>query len=174
MHKQKACQNCGVTYTPSGPAQKYCGECQLTIKRSVRNAWHNARRRNAGVKVGSGSVTGDSASNYKHGKSVFDRWARERKAELNYCEECGISLSQATRWGWIGHHIDHNNMNNAKSNLKILCKRCHQIEHKCWKHFFEGVTTIPKGSSADNSTKRTPSHVDDDIVCSLQECKANT
>ena len=86
MHKQKACQNCGVTYTPSGPAQKYCGECQLTTKRSVRNAWHNARRRNAGVKVGSGSVTGDSASNYKHGKSVFDRWARERKAELNYCE----------------------------------------------------------------------------------------
>lgn len=151
-HKSKIiCVNCSTEFTPTGPAQKYCQSCGPIIKRQVRNAWFGAKRRAAGKKVGSGSVKGEKASCYKHGKSVFDRYARERKEELQHCEECGKDLSTASRWGWVGHHIDHNPMNNVYSNLKILCKRCHQVEHKCWENFFEGATTIPKGSRADNS-----------------------
>ena len=101
-----------------------------------------------GVKEGSGSVKGQQASFYKHGKSVFDRYARERKQELNACEECGKDLTTVNRWSWVGHHIDHNQLNNIYSNLKILCKSCHQKEHRCWENFFEGATTIPQGSRA--------------------------
>jgi len=148
--KPKACQQCGVEFIPTGRAQKYCGGCRIVVKRQVRNLWFNNKRRAAGKKVGSGSIKGESASFYKHGKSVFDRYARERKAELNICEECHKDLTDVNRWSWVGHHKDHNPLNNAYSNLKILCKRCHQIEHKCWENFFEGATTISKESRADN------------------------
>ena len=149
--KSKTCQRCSVLFTPTGRAQKYCQVCGPRIKLQVRNLWFNFRRRSEGKKIGSGSVKGEDASNFKHGKSVFDRYARERKSELNRCEQCDKDLTTANRWQWVGHHIDHNPSNNVYSNLKILCKRCHQIEHKCWERFFEGATTISKESRADNS-----------------------
>jgi hypothetical protein len=149
--ESKTCVECGENYLPSGKAQLYCADCGLKIKRIKRNKWFNNQRRIKGKKIGSGSIKGEQASFYKHGKSVFDRYARERKEQLQHCEECNKNLVDASRWGWVGHHIDHNPMNNVITNLKILCKRCHQIEHKCWENFFEGATTISKESRADNS-----------------------
>jgi hypothetical protein len=149
--KPKACQCCSVEFVPTGRAQKYCVNCSIQVKRQIRNLWFSNKRRAEGKKIGSGSVKGEGASFYKHGKSVFDRYARERKAELNTCEECAKDLTSVSRWSWVGHHKDHNPFNNTYSNLKILCKRCHQIEHKCWENFFEGATTISKESRADNS-----------------------
>lgn len=50
------------------------------------------------------------------------------------------------------HHKDHNRKNNREENFELLCKRCHQVEHECWKNlpngYREGATTIPKGSTA--------------------------
>ena len=42
---------------------------------------------------------------------------------------------------WTTHHRDHNHQNNPKDgqNWELLCKRCHQVEHKCWLAF--GTTT---------------------------------
>ena len=152
QHKSKTlCVQCNNEYQPTGRAQKYCSSCGPLIKRVKRNEWFSMKRREAGCKIGSGSVKGEAASGYKHGKSVFDRYAHERKVLLQSCESCNKDLSQANRWQWVGHHIDHNPLNNVYSNLKILRKRCHQIEHKCWENFFEGATTISKESRADNS-----------------------
>lgn len=137
MTKPKTCQKCDSLYKPRGPAQKYCSTCGPQVKRQVRNLWFNFRRREQGIKIGSGSVKGEEASGYRHGKSVFDRFAKERKEALQHCEECNKDLSVVSRWGWVGHHIDHNQLNNIYSNLKILCKRCHQIEHECWKNFLK-------------------------------------
>ena len=151
QHKSKVCKRCSQEYFPTGRAQKYCAVCGPRVKLQVRNLWFNFRRREEGKKIGSGSVKGEKASGYKHGKSVFDRWAKERKLELQHCEDCGKDLTNASPWSWVGHHIDHDPLNNVYSNLKILCKSCHQIEHKCWENFFEGATTISKESRADNS-----------------------
>ncbi len=161
--KEKACLECGVIYTPTGRCSKWCPTCKVEKKAEQQSRGHYNYRRRQGMKIGRGSLEGEFGSSYKHGKSTFDRWARERVEELGACEECGKDLTNRTQWNWVGHHKDHNPMNNVKSNLIILCKRCHQIEHKCWKAF-EGVTTISKESRADNSSKRLASQVDDDIV----------
>ena len=149
----KTCADCYKQYQPSGRAQKYCAVCGPKNKRLKRNLWFNNKRRSEGKKLGSGSVKGELASFYKHGKSVFDRYARERKEQLQHCEECWKYLGDVNKWGWVGHHKDHNPLNNVITNLKILCKRCHQIEHKCWENFFEGATTISKESRTDNSSE---------------------
>jgi hypothetical protein len=161
--KPKACVKCGDEYLPTGRCSKWCPTCKVDIKKEQQLAGQYKHRRKLGMRIGRGSLFGELGSSYKHGKSTFDRWARERAAELNACEECGKDLSIRTQWNWVGHHKDHNKLNNTKDNLVILCKRCHQIEHQCWKAF-EGATTISKESRADNSSKRPPSQVDDDIV----------
>lgn len=142
-YKEKACVICNKTYLPTGRCSKYCVECKVEVAKQQQIDGQYAYRRRKGMRIGRGSVKGEKASYYKHGKSVFDRFARERKEEIQCCEECGKDLTNASRWGWVGHHIDHNPLNNVIENLKLLCKRCHQIEHKCWKAF-EGVTTIRK------------------------------
>ena len=163
QRKPKACLNCSGVYQPMGNCSKWCDTCAVDIKKKQQDEGRYNYRRRQGMKIGRGSVKGELGSGYKHGKSVFDRWARERVEALKACEHCGKDLSIRTQWNWVGHHKDHNPLNNVESNLIILCKQCHQIEHKCWKAF-EGATTISKESRADNSSKRPPSQVDDDIV----------
>lgn len=155
--KSKHCSVCDILYQPTGPCSKYCPECAPAAHKTVmKKAVHNwAVKMGIFKGVGSGSKIGKEASNYKHGRSTFLRWAREKKETLGYCEECGKYLRDATHYEWVGHHKDHDPTNNVEDNLVLLCKRCHQIEHRCWKAF-EGVTTIPDGSRADNSSKRTP------------------
>lgn len=144
--KPKACVKCGTIYTPKGNCSKYCETCAVEVKKQQQEAGRYRHRRKLGMKIGRGSVKGTGASFYKHGKSVFDRLARERVALLNKCEVCEKDLTNRTQWNWVGHHKDHNPLNNVETNLIIMCKKCHQIEHKCWKAF-EGVTTISKESS---------------------------
>lgn len=85
--------------------------------------------------LGSGSKVGFGKDNpnYKNGIILFKRLAKERKESLGHCETCGKNLKDATRYEWVGHHIDHDRTNNVEDNLQILCKRCHQIHHECWK-----------------------------------------
>lgn len=70
----------------------------------------------------------------------------EVKVAVRYCEHCNIDLKDATHYMWVVHPKDHNKYNYSRDNLVLLCKRCHQIEHQCWKAF-EGATTISKEST---------------------------
>lgn len=155
--KQKNCSECSAVYQPSGACSKYCSVCKPIFTKLVANAAVKNWSIRTGVYkgVGSGSKLGEQGSNYIHGRTVFRRWARERKLSIGLCEECGKDIKNATHYEWVGHHKDHDPTNNNIDNLKLLCKQCHQIEHQCWKAF-EGVTTISKESRADNSPKRTP------------------
>jgi len=155
--KEKNCSECGTIYMPTGSCSKYCPVCRPIKTKDVRDAairrWGFKTGRLNGK--GSGSNTGKGMDNhmYKYGVANFQQYARERKATVGLCEHCGKYIKHATHYEWVGHHKDHDRKNNDISNLLLLCKSCHQIEHECWKAF-EGVTTIPKGSSVDNNTKR--------------------
>lgn len=45
------------------------------------------------------------------------------------CEKCFNNKNL------IVHHLDDDMTNNVPQNLQTLCRRCHQIEHKCWLNF---------------------------------------
>lgn len=151
--KSKNCIVCGKEYIPTGRCSKYCVDCSKEVTKKAIKKWHTEHGFLNGKGSGSSTKSLNENPSYTDGRTVFRRWARERKNSLGQCEQCNKDLSSATQYEWVGHHIDHNKTNNTIENLLLLCKQCHQIEHKCWKAF-EGVTTIPKGSSADNSTKR--------------------
>lgn len=169
--KEKTCCVCGTTYLPTGNCSKYCPVCAPVMKKKImkKNVHDWNVRKGIFKGTGSGCTTGVGEKNhmYVHGKCVFDRWARERLLSLGHCERCNTPLIRSERGSWAGHHKDHNPYNNTIENLELLCRKCHAIEHECWKAF-EGVTTIPKGSRTDNSSEApSPAVAGDDIVCSV-------
>jgi hypothetical protein len=139
------CIDCGVEFVRTGRNHKRCTVCaKEKTKQHIRN-W--GFKNGVLTGEGSGSKKGVAASGYRHGLSVFRRWAKERLDQLGYaCERCGTIIDASKAGTWAGHHKDHNRSNNAIDNLEVLCKRCHQVEHECWTAF-EGVTTIPEGST---------------------------
>jgi hypothetical protein len=167
--KKKNCFNCTTKYLPTGSCSKYCPICRPMITKQIKNAairrWQYAKGLLNGK--GSGSATGKGKDNhmYTYGVANFRQFAQQRKDTVGLCELCGKDIKHATHYEWVGHHIDHDRKNNDISNLLLVCKQCHQIEHKCWKAF-EGVTTRAKARRADNSSKPLTLEIGDDIVCS--------
>jgi hypothetical protein len=90
---------------------------------------------------------GENHWNYKDGSYTYETIRGELRQEIRYCERCDKDLLEAKHHNWVIHHRDHNHFNNERSNLELLCKSCHQIEHDCVKNF-EGATTISKESTA--------------------------
>lgn len=145
MLYNKTCK-CGAEFIGNGPAAKYCRECAKRRKEEIREA---DRIRAANYKIkhglivnpgsGSGSATGKREAHYmyKHGKYVFETLRNEIKSARRYCERCSKDLIEATHYFWVVHHKDHDHWNHEYSNLELLCKQCHQIEHKCWKNFIK-------------------------------------
>lgn len=149
---EKNCTICGCAFIGTGPAARYCPTHQEEAKRiqkeKIRVA--TAARRAAtgqikkpGVGKGGNPYYGKDHHSYKHGWYVADRLRVVKKEEARYCERCGSDLLHVNRWMWVVHHKDHNHFNNDYSNLELLCKRCHQIEHECYLAFVKGATTIP-------------------------------
>lgn len=167
-YKSKHCVKCNTLFVPTGNCSKFCDLCRIIATKESQIKGQEAYRRRQGMLVGRGARPEKKNHMYSHGQCVFRRWAREKKEEIGVCENCGKYIKNATHYEWVGHHKDHNRMNNTLENLILLCKQCHQIEHKCWKNF-EGVTTISKESRVDNNPKRLAPEKDDDIVCSHQE-----
>lgn len=161
------CNTCGCSYTKTGRNQKHCSSCRKTLqKRAIANWQNKHRTKNPGVGKGGNPNLEQSNPGFRHGKSVFARWAKEKLQSLEYCcERCGLTIDVTKRGSWAGHHKDHNRLNNTKDNLEVLCKRCHQIEHACWMAF-QGVTTISKESTLETAEAPSPAAAGDDIVCS--------
>ena len=157
----KNCITCGVEFTPTGQNHKRCFECSKQAKLKGMNDWYYKHKIPG---PGSGAKFAEDGGKYLHGRCVFRRWAKEKLKQLDYCcERCGNTIDVSVRGTWAGHHKDHNCTNNIRENLEVLCKRCHQIEHECWQAF-QGVTTIPKGSTHENVEAHSPEKSGDDIV----------
>lgn len=154
--KDKQCSLCGKIYTPTGSCSKYCDAC----KEEQRKAYMREAQYKYRAKQGKPTFVGKGGSNkkftsspfFKNGIGNFIRLRKQIKEEVRYCEECGKDLLSATRYEWCVHHIDHNRSNNIRENMKLLCKRCHQLTHNCTnnlpQYLFESATTILKRSRA--------------------------
>lgn len=64
-----------------------------------------------------GANAGKKNGMYKHG-----RWGIKKKKTK--CANCGATTNL------LHHHIDHNEKNNKPSNIRVLCKRCHERHHE--------------------------------------------
>ena len=139
LFEPRCCVSCGVTYIPSGPAQKRCPSCALAVQRERVRTANQAARLKAGRNVGAGrgahNTPGDKHPQWKGGERKFGQvlapayWRKTR-----WCERCSEDLLEAPPHMRCVHHKDHNRKNNAESNFELLCKRCHQVEHECWKN----------------------------------------
>jgi hypothetical protein len=146
--EDRECENCPNQYTPTGPAARFCSSCRVLKKKESRER-DKAKRRTG---VGSGNSPfnkGKLSPVYKNGigqyKKIRDEKLKQQGYKCNRCDETA-DISNYNPYKWCGHHIDHDRTNNEPDNIEVICKRCHQIEHECWKAF-EGATTIPKGST---------------------------
>lgn len=150
IYENRQCKSCYQTYTPSGPAQKYCPECGLKIKRANSRKKNKIFRKKQGRAVGVGSGNnqgrGESHATYKNGTGIYKKLGKQKAIELGHCERCKTKLDLENPFKWCTHHKDHNRMNNKLENLEILCKSCHQKEHKVHLNFSKGIVQAPSNS----------------------------
>ena len=155
------CLDCGIEVVKTGPRTNRCPECTLKHKRKIRNAWHMQDRikkgdPTVGLGRGGSNKKGEDNPLFKTGMGRFYAMRKEMLATIKHCERCGKDLTNASKYEVCVHHIDHDRTHNVRENLIVLCKRCHQLEHECWKAF-EGATTIPTGSSSQETAKQATS-----------------
>lgn len=74
------------------------------------------------------------------------------KAEMNYkCEECGATRDLKRKIRITVHHRDCNPRNNERTNLQVLCNKCHIQKQKFYQAYIhrtkqeiEGQATLFK------------------------------
>lgn len=158
----KVCKHCGTNYQPTGSSSKYCSKlcykhANIQYQRDAVQK-HRLKHNKGQVGVGRGALTGfgKDNQNYRNGLGVFANARKQIKEDIRYCQLCGKDLLDTTRYDWCVHHVDHNRQNNNPSNWMLICKKCHQIEHKCWLAL-QGSTTslirLPNGRYS-NPNKR--------------------
>lgn len=147
----KTCINCSADFVASGPAGKYCEDCQdfkLSEQRRKNRERNERARRAKGCKVGRGALPGKDHPNYKHGYYVAQTQSGPYRQKVRYCERCGVDTFELSRWHWVMHHKDHDHSNHNENNLELLCKKCHAKDHKIENNFKGSVTTISKESTS--------------------------
>lgn len=114
----RICKMCEVEFLPTSNRQLYCLPCQ---KEKNRISCREYRKRTFIPK--GYNQKGENNNNWKGGIGTYRILAKE----VGHCERC-----KATE-RLLVHHKDRNRYNNDRTNLEVLCKRCHQLEHECWK-----------------------------------------
>lgn len=137
------CEHCGKETTRNSNRQKYCPDCKVIVERQKALDRYYAREKDeiykaeraiyyaeyrAGERRGY-NQSGVNNNNWRGGASsvYYDKFMKRT------CERCGASTNL------LVHHRDRNRHNNSLDNLETLCKRCHQIEHRCWENFTKGI-----------------------------------
>ena len=136
--REVTCYYCEDIFLSSGPGAKFCSKrCKKKVEwqkhRDHRNASDNPMKPHGGNHTGK---VGRDHYAYRDGIGLFSmRLSREYKTHVRYCERCSKDLAEALPQFWCVHHVDHDRTHNTYENFELLCKRCHQIEHECWKAF---------------------------------------
>lgn len=143
------CIICGEQCVKTGKNQKVCLSegCRReyskikTREYRRRKAERENRLDRVGIGKGGGQPRGKLSTFYKNGISMFRKLSPVIKEQRRYCNRCNKDLLYAGKDEWCVHHIDHDRTNNEISNFELLCKKCHQIEHKCWEAFETSTTS---------------------------------
>jgi predicted RNA-binding Zn-ribbon protein involved in translation (DUF1610 family) len=144
----RVCKICGLEYTATGRAQKYCPTCgEIRIKQVGRDNMRKYRKEKnpewAGVGKGNHQGKGKEHHSYKNGSGSYSYKQRVLTARPHICERCSKDLSDiilTNKFGYAIHHKDYDHSNSDDdNNLELLCKRCHQIEHNCASHLMQGI-----------------------------------
>ncbi len=152
----KKCVICGKDFLAKTSKNTCSEECRAEHirKKAKERAKKYRKKQGKLVNIGSGNHPnnrGKTAPNYKNGISFFHKYKKEIINTNPYCNRCGIYLDKKQPYTWALHHKDHNRENNEKSNFELLCKRCHQLEHECWKNLPKSSQTIESTSKKDGS-----------------------
>lgn len=136
---ERVCCYCKENYKPTGPAQKCCTSCHkldTNITRQVSADMERMKKFGTYCEIGKGKAQGlgENSPFWRGGLVLSPRIKRTIKASVKFCERCGRDLTEAGQWEWCVHHLDRDKTNQQRSNLILLCKRCHQIEHDCISH----------------------------------------
>lgn len=121
MLKRKAipCVRCPKKFVPTGTRDMRCPPCRrLHFLESCKKRWHRTY-----VKKGY-NQKGENNNAWSGGSSPQYYQQVAFKAHGRKCMRCGKKAV-------LVHHKDENRKNNSPSNLEVLCKRCHQLEHRC-------------------------------------------
>ena len=148
---EKKCKRCNESFEGSGPAALYCNGCKtqraLELKEQNRLRVAVARAasgkiQKSGVGKGGNPFRGEVHPTYKHGRYTFERIRYEVREEMKYCERCDKDLINVTKSRqWVVHHKDHDHWNHIRSNLELLCRKCHADEHGHYGRSPKGATT---------------------------------
>ena len=138
---EKQCVQCGNIYTPLGSSSKFCSlDCRKENYAPKQRVWvqksaiKSGRLKNPGVGKGGMIRSGKEHPSWKNGIGTYKKKGRKRLEEVSFkCERCDSDIDPNKKGTWATHHKDHDRTNNSDENLEILCKKCHQIEHECWK-----------------------------------------
>ena len=130
--KPKPCSACGVMFTPKGNASKFCNECSEF--RKLWGKWRDSVVKT--IKQGGIPHVGSGGMNRGVGK-CHHTYRRVHLDDIHSEQEgrCFICYTKLDKPDMILHHVDHDRTNNTRENLEGVCKRCHQIEHRCWENF---------------------------------------
>lgn len=137
--KTFVCIDCGETHEKTGRNQKRCEFCGPIARAATTKKWMRDPSKNnrfTGTGSGAHNTPGEAHPMWNGGESKFVQvLAPAYYQRVRYCERCSIDLKGVSPAMRAVHHKDHNRKNNDESNFELLCKRCHQIEHECWKNF---------------------------------------
>jgi hypothetical protein len=114
--EQRICKDCGKSYLPGSNRQLRCIDCQGILSRSRCKNYHERTY----VRRGYNQLEKNN-NNWKGGIGIF-----RRLIAIESCSRCGSADNLCV------HHKDENRYNNEVENLECLCKRCHQLHHKCY------------------------------------------
>jgi hypothetical protein len=115
---EKACIRCGSVFTKTGNNQKRCQNCKSDHNKE------SCKKRYYRTYVPKGyNQSGTANNNWQGGIGLYAKFSKGK--QCNRCAEPAV----------LTHHKDENRYNNEDSNLEALCKRCHQIHHRCWESF---------------------------------------
>lgn len=127
--KDKVCSRCKTVYSPRGTSQKYCETCIPIILKE--NSDRHRLNKGIPVGIGSGNSQGRGEGHHTYKTGIGGYRDKVKASKPAYCERCSVSIDYSNTYKWCVHHKDHNRHNNQLDNLELLCKRCHQIEHRC-------------------------------------------
>jgi hypothetical protein len=137
-YANRICDRCDQIYTPTSASSRFCELCAREANLELKRLRSKILHENG---PGSGSQqVAEKNYQWKGGTSGFRKKKLDSMNGNYFCERCAKDLrsyvgNKKMFAYWCVHHKDENRYNPSLENLELLCKRCHQKVHKCWKNF---------------------------------------